>query len=252
MVRTHDLAIAGDTVVKRYTSWDRGEPGREWQALTVLHRHHPGLGPRPYSADLTGDPPSVTMSRVPGHPLDGRLDRARLDALELAVRQLWSTPAGELPPRRWHPSEAQGVGRSWYAGATRPAGIAGEAFDAAVEFFQGPGLADSCGPPVFGHSDSNLANYLWDGGRIRVIDFEDAGWSDPAYELASLVEHLSARDTDWAGFLDRFDVDAARLRTGRFLAAALWLHMLLPGGRSEARNPPGTLARQARRLLDLA
>jgi len=42
-----------------------------------------------------------------------------------------------------------------------------------------------------------LANYLWDGHRIRIVDFEDAGRSDVAYELASLVEHLSARDTEW-------------------------------------------------------
>jgi len=37
----------------------------------------------------------------------------------------------------------------------------------------------------------------------------------------------------------------------RRLAALFWLLMLRPGSRSSARNPPGTLERQAERLLGL-
>src|SRR5439155_24865283 len=33
---------------------------------------------------------------------------------------------------------------------------------------------------VPGHRDPNLANYLWDGQRVRVVDLEDAAVSDPA------------------------------------------------------------------------
>jgi len=45
---------------------------------------------------------------------------------------------------------------------------------------------------VLGQGDGNLANFLWDGGQVRIVDFEDSGPSDRAFELAVLVEHLSA------------------------------------------------------------
>src|SRR6202044_1029552 len=45
--------------------------------------------------------------------------------------------------------------------------------------------------PVLGQGDANLANFLWDGERVRIVDFEDSGTSDRAFELAVLVEHIS-------------------------------------------------------------
>jgi len=45
---------------------------------------------------------------------------------------------------------------------------------------------------VLGHGDPSLANFLWDGGRIRLVDFEDSGPSDRTFELAILTEHISA------------------------------------------------------------
>ena len=163
---------------------------------------------------------------------------------------MWAVPAHDLPPRRYAPAEAYALGRSWFAAATRPAGIAGQAFDAVLAFLGQPPLPEPA-ETICGHSDSNLANYLWDGQLVRIIDFEDAGSSDVAYELATLVEHLGARDTHWTGFLSRFEVDPQRLRHGRILLALLWLHLLLPGNAAHRRNPPGTLEAQARRLLDL-
>lgn len=105
--------------------------------------------------------------------------------------------------------------------------------------------------PVIGHGDANLANYLWDGSNIRIVDFEDAGASDLAIELANLVEHIASRHTDWANFAQHFAVDSERLRAARRLFAIFWLTLLRPGGRSASRNPPGTSDAQARRVLDL-
>jgi Ser/Thr protein kinase RdoA (MazF antagonist) len=48
--------------------------------------------------------------------------------------------------------------------------------------------------PVFAQCDPNLANHLWDGERVRLVDFEAAGRGDEATELADFVEHL----TVWA------------------------------------------------------
>jgi thiamine kinase-like enzyme len=110
---------------------------------------------------------------------------------------------------------------------------------------------------VLGHGDPCLANFLWDGGRIRLVDFEDSGPSDRPFELAILAEHISAWSDarlDAGGFLALFDLTRAeqsRVQDYRRLAALFWLVMLRPGSSSSTRNPPGTLERQADRLLRL-
>jgi aminoglycoside phosphotransferase (APT) family kinase protein len=56
----------------------------------------------------------------------------------------------------------------------------------------GPGAAERADRRVLGHGDPNLANFLWDGSQLRLVDFEDSGPGDRAFELALLTEHLSA------------------------------------------------------------
>jgi hypothetical protein len=250
VAHTHRLEVTGDRIVKRYTSWARNEHRREWTVLNLVHTHRADLCPRPLGAMLDVDPPTVTMSLLPGVPLGGALTGVQLDGLASALSTLWTVPAGGLPLRRFHPQEALAEARQAFESTARPLGPVGHAYDAAMAVLE----ADPLPVPadvVLGHSDPNLTNYLWDGYRVRIVDFEDAGRSDVAYELATLVEHLSARQTDWTGFLARFDVDPVRLREARRLAAVLWLHRLLPGGPSVGRNLPGTLEAQAARLLAL-
>src|SRR5690606_1863415 len=62
---THHIEFRGDVVIKRYRSWDRGEPGREWTALKLLAEHAPGVAPSPVRAMLDADPPAIVMSRLP-------------------------------------------------------------------------------------------------------------------------------------------------------------------------------------------
>ncbi|GIG61437.1 hypothetical protein Lfu02_58090 [Longispora fulva] len=250
MSQTHELVATGGLLTKRYVSWSRDEHRREWGVLTRVHAHTTDLAPRPVAADLDADPPTVTMSLLPGRPLSGSLSPAQLDGLAAALRTLWSVPCADLPARRDEPDAFVGMVAARLAEAPRPTGSAGEAYDAARDWLRhaafGPGRTT-----VLGGADPNLANYLWDGERVRIVDFEDAGRSDPEIELADLVEHLRARATDWTAFLAGFDLDPDRLLAGRRLFAAFWLHLLLPGGRAEARNPPGTLDRQAARVLGL-
>jgi hypothetical protein len=68
---THEVCIDHDRhlVVKRFRSWARGEPAREWAALTLLAESAPGLAPAPVRADLDGDPPAIVMSWLPGAQL---------------------------------------------------------------------------------------------------------------------------------------------------------------------------------------
>ncbi|GIG61730.1 hypothetical protein Lfu02_61020 [Longispora fulva] len=256
MSQTHDLSVRDGVLTKSYTSWRRGEHRREWTILTRVHAHAPDLVPRPLSADLDADPPLITMSLLPGEPLGaGPLTGRQLDALETALRELWSLPAADLPPRRPASDADVAYCRELLTSVPRPpGGTPALAYDAALAWWDGPDLDQFRTPhpePVIGHGDPNLPNYLWDGTRIRIVDFEDATRSDVALELAALVEHLSARDTDWDGFSARFDVDAGRLLAARRIWTTFWLHMLVPGGRSAERNPPEVLEAQAGRVLDL-
>lgn len=250
-------------VIKRYRSWDRREPAREWTALTLLAEFAPGLAASPIRADLTAEPPVIEMSWLPGVPLgNAPLSAAQAEALALALGRLWNavprarlTDLGEpgmnvaqlarrvtemlgAPPAV---DDKAPVRRAWEEGARWLS-------TAALNGRNGGGV-------VLGQGDSNLANFLWDGAQVRLVDFEDSGPSDRAFELAVLVEHISA----WSQarlspdvFLASFDLTVAgqaRLREYRRLAALFWLLMLLPGGPAHHRNPPGTVERQANRLL---
>jgi hypothetical protein len=86
---------------------------------------------------------------------------------------------------------------------------------------------------------------------------EDSGPSDRAFELALLVEHISAwsdaqLDADtFAALFDLTSAEKARLLHFRRLAALFWLIVLRPGSRASRHNAPGTLNRQASRLFTL-
>jgi hypothetical protein len=72
-----------------------------------------------------------------------------------------------------------------------------------------------------------------------------------------LTEHISVwsdarlNADDFLALFDLTGAEAARVHVFRCLAALFWLILLRPGGPASARNPPGTLQRQAARLLTL-
>ena len=111
--------------------------------------------------------------------------------------------------------------------------------------------------PVLGLADGNIGNAVWDGTTCRLVDFEDSGLSDPAFEVADLVEHVAVR---LPGVLAPEQVVAAvgldagqraRCAAYRPLFASFWLVMLLPGNRGFLRNAAGSTEDQARHILDL-
>ncbi len=278
---THQVRVdAGDGVVtKRYTSWDRGEPAREWTALTLLARHQPGLAASPVRTDFDDGNPVIVMTRLPGAPLgDQPLSTAQREALSAALLRLWhAVPATTLrlafPPPPNSVRFARQVRRMLVSSlplsdpplsGRPPVGPppVEHARRAAARWLDGTvlGVDESPSPDgtlVLGQGDSNLANFLWDGSEVRIVDFEDAGLSDRAFELAVLVEHISAWSDcqlDAESLLSLFDLtEPERVRTLRFrrLAALFWLLMLSPGSPASLRNPAGTQERQAERLLTL-
>jgi hypothetical protein len=251
-------------VIKRFRSWSQGEHEREWRALTLLAEYAPGLAPLPVKADLAGDPPTVVMSRLEGAPLVAPVTPEQIDALIEAIttvqQAIPQSLLANVPPRAGHPSEMADLVRAWCAQRPRlgPDPLVARAFDAGVEWLARlDSIVETEAAPVFGLGDGNLANYLWDGSRVRLVDFEYSGRSDRAYELAEAAEHVSMwvnGAVEAPSLLSHFDLttaEAARLRDCRRLLAFYWFHVLLPERSRHSRNPPGTLERQATRLLAL-
>ena len=205
------------------------------------------------AADLDTDPPTVTMTVVPGEPLGGSLTAPQSDALATGILALWAVSlesVTEVDP--W--VDVLPFARRLTEGPRPASGVTAAAYDAALAWWKGPDPAVLRACPhasVLGHGDANLANYLWYGRRVRIVDLEDARISDPATELANLVEHLSARSIVVGDFSRRFDPDPVRFLAARRVWAMLWLRLLLPSGSPEHRNPPGTCDAQARRLVSL-
>lgn len=258
----HGIELTGHTVIKRFASWRRGEHENEWRALRLIAEYAPGLAPEPIRARLDTDPPCVVMSRLPGTPLRGNsLTPTQITALAEAIATLHTAiPARVLdtvPVRPWHHGAAVAQIHAWCAMESVPTSTpVTKARDAGLRWLRSANF-DTPRSAVFGSGDGNLSNYLWDGARVRIVDFEDSGRSDRAYELAEIAEHVSAwvdTDFDAESFLARFDLrpaEAARLRDCRRLISLVWLFLLSFDNSNPPRNPPGTAERQAERLMAL-
>lgn len=257
----HDLEMQGEHVIKRYRGCTSEQPAREWDALIQLAEHAPGLAPTPHRAHLHEVPPWIVMSRVPGTALrGGRVTPDQERELAACAGRLFdAVPApklAKLPAKTWSGPWAVETARAWCA-TPLPSGTAAiivRAHAVSHEWL----LATPAFPstrPVFTNGDGNLANYLWDGSDVRVVDFEYAGSSDLTTELAEITEHVSAWvDTtfDADRFLRRFDLTARErsvLPTSRALFALEWLHVLFDQDPELGLNPPGTAERQAQRVL---
>ncbi len=264
---THDLGLGPEHVTKTFGSGHGDEADREWSALGVLARHAPGLAPEPVRRHEDGEGRDVVvMTRIPGEPLGTvPLSAEQLDALAGALHRLHHCiPAGELPglpARRADQTSFVAELRAWIAEEPPPTSASVDSALAAARAWLGGPEADllAAGPAerVFTHGDGNIANLLWDGVDCRVVDFEDAGTSEPAYEAADLVEHVSVwlrgivRPEDLLDRLDLSEHQQRRVLPARRLFATFWLLMLLPGNPGHERNPEGSLERQAARLSDL-
>ncbi|MFF4191530.1 phosphotransferase [Nonomuraea sp. NPDC001831] len=250
LVHTHVLDIDGDVVTKRYVDGKAGAAEREWRALTLLAEHAPGLSPWP----IAFEDGVVRMTRIDGVPLRGlAAGQTPLAAMAAALTELYeAVPPGVLaavPVRPWQAEAVAGQVREWL-GAWRPRGPrADHAVREGLRWLAGWRPGESGVRPVFGAGDGNLANFLWDGTRVRIVDFEDSGRSDLAFELAELAEHVSMWVDGEVEIADRFELSgpqARRLRDCRRLQSLIWLFLLSHDG---PRNPPGTFDRQVDRVL---
>jgi len=262
MVHTHDVTISAGAVRKVYVSWDEGEPEREWAALVLLDREAPGLAPRPLGRDEQAGRPVVVMSELPGRPLTDVVSVKQQRGLVDALRRLFAIEVDDrLAERANGPSVLRGQLLEWFAEShdlarCEDSALVTRAVARAREWLATDGeIVETITDPVIAVGDGNLDNVLWDGEQCRLIDFEEHGASDLAFELADVVEHASSRldrRLDVDAFLTAMRLDPPQRRRVdgyRRLMACLWLAILLPGNGGFDRNPPGSTEDQARHLL---
>lgn len=252
---THGLTVGATEVRKEFVADHEAQAEREWACLALLAEHAPGLAPRPLRRE-DGDTPVIVMERLPGEPLAARpLTPLQTAALGSTLRRLYGVPVetvrdAGIGPRRYGAAEHAEVMAAWLAedvdlDECRDPALVAEALEVARAYVADPPLPEPR-LTVLGIADLNPANVLWDGTDCRLVDFEDGGLSDPAYELADHVEHLGSRLPrvyDARALPDAVGLDAdghERMRAYRPLWAAFWLAMLLPGNGAWRRNPPGT------------
>lgn len=262
---THTVEVGPDTVTKRFRPGCRDRCAREWCALTLLSRYAPGTAPEPLSVRLDAAEPVVAMSRLDGEPLRSRaLDAVLIRSPARTVESLHTAlppwVLARVPPRPGRRAAVLEFVRT-RAPHIRPGltGRAARTLDEGLDWVAGVAWEEDPGPvpTVFGPGDGNLANYLWDGSRERVVDFEDSGRSDRAFEPAEITEHVGGwveHPLNTAAFLDGFALtpaEASRLHECRCLLALVRLVLLCLDEAGEGRNQPGTADRQARRLAAL-
>jgi Ser/Thr protein kinase RdoA (MazF antagonist) len=263
---THGVTIGEREVRKEFVADHEAQAEREWACLRVLAEHAPGLAPRPIRRE-DGATPVIVMERVPGSHLEPRpLDSRQNLAVGAALRRLFDVPVGAVRDagigrRRYGAHEHVQVMVDWLAeevdlGECRDAVLVAEAVEAARTYVAAPTLPEPR-ETALGIADLNPANVMWDGRVARLVDFEDGGLSDPAYELADHVEHLGSRLPgvyDAAALADAvgLDVDGReRMAAYRPLFGAFWLAMLLPGNTAWRRNPAGTTEAHAAHFMAL-
>jgi Ser/Thr protein kinase RdoA (MazF antagonist) len=263
---THGLTIGETEVRKEFVADHEAQAEREWACLTLLAEHAPGLAPRPLRRE-DGETPVIVMERLPGSHLEPRpLTTDQTHALGASLRRLYDVPVeavqeAGIGERRYGAQGLADVLVQWLAhdydlGECRDEGLVADTLDVARAYVADPPLPEPR-LSALGIADLNPANVMWDGRAARLVDFEDGGLTDPAYELADHVEHLGSR---LPGVYDAHALAAAvgldeegreRMAAYRPLFGAFWLAMLLPGNGGWRRNPPGTTEAHAEHFMAL-
>lgn len=253
---THSVEVQTRRVVKTYTTWSRGEAVREATALAHLAIHAPGLAPELLGDALDAVPPWISMSRLSGQVRERPWTADELEILWRALQRLWAVPSSVLPPLPGEPAHNIDFWRRRAADQEPLDDPDLQAiYNEAVDWLASAdaarlGRLDT--PAVLGHGDPRAANLLVTNGAVSLIDFEDAGLSHRAYEVANTVEHLGNRGLGFEALLELDEITPKRdILLCRRLIAVFWFFLLYPGGSAAARNPPGTLKRQAARLAEL-
>ncbi len=256
--------------LKLYKVDTRERAATEWRALNLLREHGYSRQPQPlhYSVDPTL--PVVVMQLLVGAPLgEQQLTRAQLAELAASLGEMYAITYAATQARFWlaagTPELTLNRLRTAYEqkmlGPSDPTTREAHSLLQAWLRSPGPDIVLQPAPLVFTRNDPNLANCLWAGQRIGMVDFENAGWNPISFDLADLLEHPQSRTTpdhEWGWFLSQLgleDEELTRLRTSRQLLALFWLTRCWPtpaeGPSSPRRQQWSTCLERCRQLVPL-
>ncbi len=232
-------AASGRQCIKIYKVDDRNRAEREWRALTLLRQYNFTACPQPLWYRSDESMPMIGMEYIEGVTFSqAAVDQQEINGLSATLSALYSLPiktkqypytAVGRAPERMLKLEAWLTDNS--ALATSALGRKVRELWVEWQASDDPRILLQPTTPVFSPGDPNLSNYLWNGSVVRCIDFEYAGWSDVAFELADLCEGSHAQrisDAVWATFLTRFDLDSGHLRrfwAARRLCGFYWIYL---------------------------
>lgn len=171
-----------DYQLKLYRRDDpRDRARREWSALSLLaERDHSGA-PRPVYCDLDEALPAGVMGRLAGRSFVGQvLGRRRLRALAVALQELHRITPETVDERcrdrfpYWRAPEP--LVPAWLS-EVDPTGLDSVCRDVvtlAQAWLRGsdPDVLRREMPHVFACMDCNGSNWLWDGERLAIVDYE--------------------------------------------------------------------------------
>ncbi|MBI5035468.1 MAG: aminoglycoside phosphotransferase family protein [Chloroflexi bacterium] len=195
---------------------DRHRAQREFAALDLLQRANLDLAPQPIALDESCtlfEFPVVAYRWLEGSPLEPPLSKTQLHALLDSLQQLHTIRPADFLDVKLHDAYFHDFNFDFYIRELRKF-FSDYARWLATSVPDGPQLAerqnrliDTCAEKIaqsrvnpsrdhiavrLSHVDPNLQNTVWQPGQpLRWVDWEFAGWGDPAMELADLRWHIS-------------------------------------------------------------
>ncbi len=248
----------GMLCMKIYRSDGRQRGKREWDTLHFLAEHHIPFVPKTFQLVHIDGIDVVVMQFVEGSNLGYKpLNEKQLETLAAHTQQLQRLPCDDTRIPRVVPAiERIDAIRSFLDKATAPDPETATCLHTMKHWVQGADPVILLQPVdrVFSRLDTSLANAIWDDPKLTLIDFEYSGWTEQAFDLAELIEHVQSRGTSdgsWERFVRIFDF-SPRVREqvlpARRLIAIEWVQRFWPTGDSP---PSEQLSGQIDRVLQL-
>jgi len=200
--RNFRLPVGGRDVVVRLPGKDTDRLGIDRGAERAATEAAFAAGVGPEVVAFLVDPPCLVTAFIPGRPVAPEELRAPplLGDVAAALRAIHA--AAELPAR----FDAFAIVEAYRATAAAGGARIPESYGALVagagairEVLQGPEHA-----PVACHNDLLTANFLHDGARVRIVDWEYAGMGDRYFDLGNLSVNNGFTEADDERLLEAY------------------------------------------------
>jgi thiamine kinase-like enzyme len=192
--RNFRLTLGGRDVVVRLPGKDTTLLGIDRVAEREATEAAARAGVGPEVVAFLADPPCLVTAFIPGRPVEAEELRRPplLEEVAAALRTVHEEPA--LPSR----FDSFAVVAGYRATAAEHGARIPEIFDRLADGADAIQRALS-GPehaPVACHNDLLTANFLHDGGRVRIVDWEYAGMGDRYFDLGNLSVNNGFAEAD--------------------------------------------------------